>query len=69
MHNLSNFCVPALFEQGVFMQGQTKEKWEELCALAAKEQDPVKLMALVQEINRILEQKEQRLKQMRKPSA
>jgi|HubBroStandDraft_6_1064221.scaffolds.fasta_scaffold32924_4 hypothetical protein len=39
-----------------------KERWMELCELAAKEQDPVKLMALVAEINRILEAKEQRLK-------
>lgn len=44
------------------MQGAVKEKWLELCELAAKEQDAKKLMALVQEINRLLEEKEQRLK-------
>jgi len=37
-------------------------KWTELCRLAAKEQDPEKLMALVEEINRLLEEKEQWLK-------
>jgi hypothetical protein len=38
-----------------------KERWLELCALAAEEQDPQKLMELVSEINRLLEQKERRL--------
>jgi len=46
------------------MVGDEKERWMELCELAAKEQDPAKLMALVTEINRILESKEQRLKQL-----
>jgi hypothetical protein len=32
------------------------ERWKELCAQAAKEQDPEKLLKLVQEINRLLEQ-------------
>ncbi len=44
------------------MIGDEKERWMELCELAVKEQDPAKLMALVAEINRILEAKEQRLK-------
>jgi hypothetical protein len=44
------------------MQGAVKEKWLELCELAASEQDPKKLMVLVQEITRLLEEKEQRLK-------
>jgi hypothetical protein len=44
------------------MFGDEKERWMELCELAAKEQDSVKLMALVAEINRILEAKEERLK-------
>jgi hypothetical protein len=34
----------------------------ELCAQAAVEQDPEKLLVLVKEINRLLEEKEQRLK-------
>jgi len=44
------------------MFADEKERWMELCELAAKEQDPVKLMALVAEINHILEAKEQRLR-------
>ena len=32
------------------------EKWKELCAEAAVEKDPQRLLELVQEINRILEE-------------
>ena len=44
------------------MQGKTKERWRELCEQAAVEQDTQKLMALIAEINQLLEEKEQRLK-------
>ncbi len=47
------------------MKGETHERWMELCALAAEEQDPEKLLALTMEINRLLEEKENRLKQKR----
>ena len=43
------------------MQGEKKERWMELCAQAAVEQDPKKLIELVQEINALLEEKERRL--------
>lgn len=43
------------------MQGETAERWHELCALAATEQDHQKLLALIHQINCILEEKEQRL--------
>jgi hypothetical protein len=43
------------------MQGETKERWLELCARAAIEQDPKRLMELIEEINELLEAKEQRL--------
>ena len=43
------------------MQRQKKERWLELCAQAAEEQDPKKLLELVTEINRLLEEKERRL--------
>jgi len=35
-----------------------REKWKELCAQAAVEQDPQRLFELVQQINEIFEQKE-----------
>ena len=43
------------------MKGETRERWMELCAQAAVEQDPQRLMKLVAEINNILEEKERRL--------
>ncbi len=43
------------------MQGEKKERWMQLCAQAAIEQDPQKLIELVQEINALLEEKERRL--------
>jgi hypothetical protein len=39
-----------------------KERWEELCDLASKEQDPQKLIELIEEINRLLEAKLERLR-------
>jgi hypothetical protein len=42
------------------MQGQ-RELWMELCAQAADEQDPQKLMQLVDQINQLLQEKEARL--------
>jgi len=43
------------------MQGETKERWMELCEQAAVEQDSEKLLILTQEINRLLQEKEIRL--------
>jgi hypothetical protein len=42
--------------------GEDDERWKKLCALTAKEQDPERLLTLVQEINRLLEEKETQLK-------
>lgn len=44
------------------MQGEKRERWRELCEQAETEQDPKKLVELAEEINRLLEEKEQRLK-------
>jgi hypothetical protein len=44
------------------MNGETKERWQELCELAANEQDPDKLSDLVDEIHRMLEEKQNRLR-------
>lgn len=38
----------------------SEERWRQLCAQAAEEQDPQKLMELVKEISRLLEEKQQR---------
>jgi hypothetical protein len=41
------------------MSEQNKERWRELCELAAVEPDPQKLHELVKEIIRVLEAKKQ----------
>jgi hypothetical protein len=43
------------------MQGPNLERWQELCREAAEEQDPKRLLELIAEINRLLEEKERRL--------
>jgi hypothetical protein len=45
-----------------FTKGQTGELWKQLCAQAAIEQDSEKLLELTKEINRLLAEKEERLK-------
>ena len=55
------------------MKGETGERWRTLCEQAAEEQDPKRLMELIEEINRHLETKEERRlreqEQARKQSA
>ena len=43
------------------MASNHKEKWMELCELAANEQDPEKLTVLIEEVDRLLEAREKRL--------
>jgi hypothetical protein len=51
-------------QTGVLMLGKNRERWEELCELAVKEQDPEKLKELTDETNRLLEIKLNRLKRV-----
>ena len=39
------------------MLGEDKERWQELCGQAAVEQDPKRLLQLMEEINGLLEAK------------
>lgn len=48
------------------MQGETEELWRKYCERAIVEQDPERLLELVAEINRLLEEKEERLKEQRR---
>jgi hypothetical protein len=50
------------------LKGEKKEIWMQLCERAAIEQNPDKLMELIKEINRLLEEKERRLKSDSKDS-
>ena len=43
------------------MKGEKKEIWMKLCEQAAIEQDPIKMLELITEINRLLVEKEERL--------
>jgi hypothetical protein len=43
------------------VKGEKLELWQTLCAQAAVEQDPEKLMQLVREIDRLLGEKQDRL--------
>jgi hypothetical protein len=40
---------------------ENEERWRQLCELAAKEQDPQKLLELTREINKLLLFKQNRL--------
>jgi hypothetical protein len=51
------------------MIGQTKERWMELCERASVEQDSKKLLELTREIERLLAEKEERLRQKPTQSA
>jgi hypothetical protein len=51
------------------MNGVTKERWQELCEQAEKEQDREKLLALTEEIVRLLAEKEERPCQHRREGA
>jgi hypothetical protein len=51
------------------MQGDNGERWRELCEQAAKEKDANRLMELVREINRMLSEKEERLKNQHQQQA
>jgi len=50
------------------LQNETKERWKELCERAAVEQDHDKFLAIIQELNEVLEAKEHRLKVAEKHS-
>ena len=48
------------------MQSEKEERWRILCEQAVHEQDPQRLLELVAEINKLLEEKEERLNKMRR---
>ena len=63
----SNSLTPSTKEpvgsdgSAVSLKGQNAESWVALCAQAAVEQDPKRLLELVKEINRLLNARRQRL--------
>jgi hypothetical protein len=51
------------------MKGENRERWLELCEQAAVEEDSGRHLELVREINRLLEEGEQRFTGMQPKSA
>jgi hypothetical protein len=49
------------------MKGEKKERWMELCEQAADEQDGEKFSALIREIDRILQEKEDSIRNAKTP--
>ena len=47
------------------MLAENKERWEQLCALVATEEDTERLAKLIEEINRMLEEKLSRLNRIK----
>jgi hypothetical protein len=43
------------------MKAEKRERWMDVCAQIADEQDPKKMIELVTELTRLLEEKEKRL--------
>jgi hypothetical protein len=50
------------------MQGKETERWLELCEQASTEQDPIRLSELVEEVERLLQEKQERLKARNPPA-
>ena len=51
------------------LKGETLEVWQKLCSQAATEQDPARLLELINEINRLLDEKEKRLQKQQGATA
>ena len=47
------------------MQGKVKEDWIQLCEQVAIEQDPERMIVLLRDLNRMLDEKEMRLQRDR----
>ena len=56
--NIHQFFIVASFRPRM---EDNEEKWKELCAQAAVEQDPYKLSELVNEIIRLIEQRKEQI--------
>jgi hypothetical protein len=48
------------------MQGEKRERWMRLCVEVADEQDSNRLLELVSDINRLLHEKDMRLRNVRR---
>ena len=51
------------------MEGENRERWMRLCVEVADEQDSNRLLELISEIDRLLHEKEMRLKNVRREAS
>jgi hypothetical protein len=51
------------------MEGEKRERWMRLCVEVADEQDSNRLLGLISEINRLLHEKEMRLRNVRREAS
>jgi hypothetical protein len=51
------------------MEGEKRERWMRLCVEAADERDSNRLLDLISEINRLLREKEMRLRNVRREAS
>ena len=51
------------------MIGKDEERWRELCKQASVEKDPKKMLELIKEINRLLDEKQARLENQASPDS
>ena len=51
------------------MIGKDEERWRELCKQASVEKDPKKMLELIKEINRLLDEKQARLESEASPDS
>ena len=51
------------------MEGEKRERWMRLCVDVADEQDSNRLLDLISEVNRLLREKEMRLRNVRREAS
>jgi hypothetical protein len=62
-------CAVASERRRAKMEGEKRERWMRLCVEAADGQDSNRLLDLISEINRLLREKEMRLRNVRREAS
>jgi hypothetical protein len=62
-------CVVASERRRAKMEGEKRERWMRLCVEVADEQDSNRLLELTSEIDRLLHEKELRLRNVRREAS
>jgi hypothetical protein len=62
-------CAVASERRRAKMEGEKRERWMRLCVEAADGQDSNRLLDLISELNRLLREKEMRLRNVRREAS